>query len=563
MSGHVRHDGAEGLIISFDWDPDLVALVKGGLQSRKWDPEARVWRVPATDVNAVIELLAPEGFEFDEVVRGLFDARPPSDDYTVGRLNREAHRALTRAFPKPVWLVGELTGYDKATDRSGHGRPLLFALVETSEGGEPAARIRCRLNGWKREHIERRLASSTTPFQLRDEISVRVRVRVDMYTRTGDFQIDIEDIDPSWTLGEAARRREEVIRRLTADGLLERNARLALGALPLRVGVITSIDSDACADVLRTLEDSGFAFDVVVHGARMQGRSTEASVLNALEHFRRTADALDVVLVVRGGGSRTDLAWFDTEALGRAVATFPLPIVIGIGHEQDRSVLDSFARSAKTPTAAAGLITERVAEAADRLLRLSEDIVRRAHGALDTARDRTDRQGRGVARATRLLLDGARIALTGDERRLGRATTALVGAQRTRHAQIGPRVARAARRQLTGEGERLAQTPGRLRRAVTARLERETERTAGRERRVYLADPARVVERGFAILRGPDGRALRSTGSAPAGTLLDAQLADGHLSLRSEGASPSGACTPAHQADLNPSPPREEESTDA
>src|SRR5262249_3678400 len=149
-------------------------------------------------------------------------------------------------------------------------------------------------------------------------------------------------------------------RRLTERGLVGRNTSLPFPDLPLRVGLVTSLGSDAFNDVLRTLQESGFAFDVTAHGARVQGRLTEPSVLNALDWVRKRAESFDVVLICRGGGSRTDLSWFDSEQLGAAVATFPVPVVVGIGHEQDLSVLDFVGFRRKTPTAAAAYLVERV-----------------------------------------------------------------------------------------------------------------------------------------------------------------------------------------------------------
>jgi exodeoxyribonuclease VII large subunit len=161
--------------------------------------------------------------------------------------------------------------------------------------------------------------------------------------------------------------------------------------VPLRVGLITSLGSDAYNDVLRTLQESGFAFRVTAHGARVQGRSTEPSVLNALDWFRERAADFDVILVCRGGGSRTDLAWFDSVQLGRAVALFPLPVVVGIGHEQDFSVLDAVGWRAKTPTAAASLLVDAVARSLD-------DLELRGSAVLDVATRRTARsRGRGPA----------------------------------------------------------------------------------------------------------------------------------------------------------------------
>src|SRR5690606_32177216 len=142
--------------------------------------------------------------------------------------------------------------------------------------------------------------------------------RVELYVPWGSYRFLIEELDVGYTLGEAARRREEIRRRLAEEGLLDRNRALPFPALPLRVGLVTSRGSDAYNDVLSTFKESGFAFRVVADGVRVQGRQTEPSVLNALDWFRAHAAELDVLLICRGGGSRTDLAWFDSEPIARA-----------------------------------------------------------------------------------------------------------------------------------------------------------------------------------------------------------------------------------------------------
>ena len=536
MSREVLHDGTGALHIRFPFDRRLVELVKS-LPRRRWQAMEKVWWIPDDDVLVVVELLAPEGFTFDDAVRRLYEAKggvrspiapsdqkapsglfgtngatgdlTPADHWTVGRLNREVKAALERAFPTPVWLVGEISGFN----RNAHKRHVGFTLVERDGGEAQAYQVNAILFEETRRELEKKLAAAGSPFAIEDEVQVRVLVRVDLYNAWGSYRVVVEDLDVLFTLGEAARRREEIVRRLGAAGLLEKNSALPFPELPLRVGLITSLNSDAYHDVLRTLGESGFAFQVTAHGARVQGRSTEPSVLNALDWFRMRQGYFDVVLICRGGGSRTDLAWFDSEALGRAVAQFGLPVVVGIGHEQDVSVLDHVARRAKTPTAAAALLVDRVAAALDRI-----EVAGRAvmDGALSILEDARVARIEAIARlvsASEHQIEKSRVALLSGARQLGQA----------------------ARRDLAVER-------GRIGAAATALLPRagrlagiERERLDARARRLHLVDPRRVVERGYAILRGSDGRVVDDAKVVRPGAKVIAELRAGRLGLIAEG----------------------------
>ena len=320
------------------------------------------------------------------------------------------------------------------------------------------------------------------------EIVVRVKVRIELYVPWGQYRVTVEGLDVNYTLGEAARRREETIRRLGERGLLKQNDRLEVTPLPLRVGLITSLNSDAYNDVLRTLRESGFAFDVTVHGARVQGRATEPSVLNALDWFRDRAEQFDTILICRGGGSRTDLVWFDTEPLGAAVATFPLPVLIGIGHEQDLSVLDAVARSYKTPTATAAWLVDQVREALGAAERTATQVLEMAVSRIEATRERlmTIRQ--------RLLVAG--------EIQLRRERTSL------RHFAL--RIPGAAGLHIRHQTHAMIENRRRMAPISRRLLAHATEAVDARARQLHAVDPRRVVERGFAVLRNSDGRVLSS-----------------------------------------------------
>jgi exodeoxyribonuclease VII large subunit len=588
MSREVTHDGRGALQVRFSYDRRLVDCIKS-LPQRRWNALERYWWVPDTDVVQLVDLLHPELFRFDEATRdlyralggtlplepiapaadvptlpGLFDLETPqakgsgpgageTDDLTVGQLNERVREVLQSAFPAPIWLVGEVSGFNK----SAHRRHVSFELVERAEDGGTVSKIPATLFSSTRQEIERLLRAAGDPFSVEDEVTVRVRARVELYVPWGQYRVVVEQLDINYTLGEAARRREQIIRQLSEAGLLGLNSAKPLADLPLNVALITSLGSDAYNDVLRTLKDSGFAFRITAHGARVQGHATEPSVLNALDWFRDRADRFDILLICRGGGSRTDLVWFDSEPLGRAVAQFPLPVVVGIGHEQDRSVLDAVGRSCRTPTAAAALLVQTVQNSLDRSETLGRTVLELAAQSIREEQGRSVERGARLARAARTLLDHEQTRLTHRRQRTVLGARTLLNAARDflrRQTLSIPRGAAlhlqrqrlllAARLRSTllgarreGEAARavLRRQCGILRPAAARLLSREREHVDARERRLRLIDPRRVVERGYAILRGPGGRVLTEAPAAPVGSRIRGELRRGTLALRSEG----------------------------
>jgi exodeoxyribonuclease VII large subunit len=588
VSREVRHDGAGAFQVRFAFDRGLVDLIKT-LPNRRWNAAERFWWVPEQDVVLLVELLEPRNFRFDAATRrayqafggtlpladaepedastprlpGLFDddgLGPAGDmrgakaeDYTVSGLNERVRQIIAEAFPQPVWLVGEISGFN----RNAHKRHVSFQLDEKEDGGKTVSSVNATLFDRTRREVERTLAAAGDPFRLEDEITVRVRVRVDLYVPWGSYRVVVEELDVNYTLGEAARRREEIIRKLTEEGLVGLNTALSMPPLPLRVGLVTSLGSDAYNDVLRTLQESQYAFRVLAHGARVQGHATEPSVLNALDTLRDRAGELDVVLICRGGGSRTDLAWFDSEALGRAVARFPLPVVVGIGHEQDRSVLDEVGWRCKTPTAAAAFLVETVRQSLEAVETLGANALALAARRLEEERQRGADRARRLSLAARALLQrelvelghrrartsrGARALLASAAERVARLVRDLPKAgavhlarQRTFLDHVRRAVTQAARRDLAAVSGKLEDLVRALAPTARRRLAHETERTVVRGRRLDLVDPRRVLDRGYAILRTGDGRVLTTAALAPAGTPLTARLKRGGLKLRSEG----------------------------
>lgn len=600
MNRQVTHDGTAALEIRFPYDRDLVEQIKS-LPRRRWDATDRFWSVPETDVVPLVDLLAVRGFEFDRATRdlyasmggtrtladsspadggprlpglfdppseddprpaarrrrspldSLYDPEPESPDYTVSALNARVLDAIQSAFGSAIWLVGEISGFDK----SAHRRHVSFELVERADDGRVLSKVPAVLFAATRRSIDAALSHGGDPFRMEDEVTVRLRVKVDLYVPWGQYRIVVEELDVRYTLGEAARRREEIVRHLTEAGLLDRNSAMPLPDLPLRLGLITSLGSDAYNDVLRTLHESGYAFEVTAHGARVQGHSTEPSVLNALDWFRVHAERFDLVLICRGGGARTDLVWFDSEPLGQAVAQFPLPVVVGIGHEQDLSVLDAVARSCKTPTAAAAFVVQRVGDSLRRLEDVTREILALAATVISgekregsdnarrlagTARNLLQHEGTMLEHRKERALFGARAALAGAQDQLARWTALIPRDARAlleRQLRFLDTTLRGMERSSGYDLRRARENTDRMARSLSPRsaqcLAHERERIDQRARRLQLVHPRRVLDRGYAILRGEDGRVVTRVENAPRGSRLDAELKNGRLRLHSEG----------------------------
>jgi exodeoxyribonuclease VII large subunit len=207
-------------------------------------------------------------------------------------------------------------------------------------------------------------------------IRILVRASVEYHELYG-FSLNIVDVDPSYTVGDLARRRMEIIRQLQAEGILTMNKELRLPTLPSRIAVITSASAAGYGDFIRQLEDNParFAFHCKLFAAVMQGDKSEDSIIAALEKVFRHAHSFDLVVIIRGGGAASELSCFDSYRLAANCAQFPLPIVTGIGHERDETVLDLVAHTRmKTPTAVAEFLISRMSNAAQSLAELERQL---------------------------------------------------------------------------------------------------------------------------------------------------------------------------------------------
>ncbi len=430
---------------------------------------------------------------------------PNDDTLSVTQLNLSVRNALRESFPEAVWVRGEIQRYHESA--AGHA---YFDLVEKDEIRDRVkARVRVALFRDDRRAVMRRLAEQGV--NLRDDVDVRIGGRVSLYPDRGEYQVVMHDVDPTFTLGALAAERARLLRALDDEGLLRANATLTLPLVPLRIGLVSSGGSAAFSDFVHELGSSPFAFRLVHADVRVQGNAAAGRMASAVRSF--ATREVDVIVLVRGGGSRTDLAPFDAERLARAIATSPIPVLTGIGHETDRAVADELAHSSfKTPTAAAQALVSRVSAFAAHL----------------------DDRAVALARLAREHTDGEAAAVLECARRARRAATAAGALPRRdirglEHRLVGgaPRRIEHAHAESRGGGERIA-------RSVPRRLGAAQRALDASEARVRALDPRRVLERGYSITRRADGTIAKRAAELGVGSVLVTELAAGEVTSRVE-----------------------------
>ncbi|MDO4930190.1 MAG: exodeoxyribonuclease VII large subunit [Bacteroidales bacterium] len=423
----------------------------------------------------------------------------PAKHISLYELNSLVSETLELTLNDSYWMVAELSEVRVAAN--GH------CYVEFVEKNPKSNALVAKAHGNIWRNVYQLLAPyfrKTTGESLAPGMKVLVQVSVTFHELYG-YSLNVTDIDPTYTMGEVARRRQEIIAQLTEDGVLTLNKELPLPRPLRRVAVISSSTAAGYGDFCNQLAQSGFPFETKLFQATMQGDRVEQSVIAALDAIAQEADNWDVVAIIRGGGAVSDLNGFETYLLAANVAQFPLPVLTGIGHERDDTVIDDVAHTRlKTPTAVAAFLIEARRGEVD---------------LIDGIRQRLDRAARNE-------LTLARRQLEQTATRFHLATTEYGNRQRAHLAQLQARTELFARQQLQAARFALNRYPDRLTEALTTRLMRERHRLELADRSIKLAGPERILNMGFSITL-KDGKAVRDAALLKPGDRLTTRFAKG------------------------------------
>ena len=412
------------------------------------------------------------------------NASPTPRIWAVGALCRMIAQVLSARF-NPVAVRGEISGFSRAS--SGH----CYFTLKDDQG-----QIRCAMF--------RRVASQLR-FPLKDGDQVEVSGQLGVYEARGDLQLVVDAVRPvgQGALLEAFMRLKA---RLEGEGLFDPVRKRPLSAMPRGVGIVTSPQAAALHDVLAALRRRAPHVNVLISPALVQGNAAPASLCDALERLYRRDD-LDVILLVRGGGSMEDLWAFNDEQLGRQIARSPVPLICGVGHETDFTIADFCADvRAPTPTAAAELCAPQRDDLLDRLEGMQWRMQQRLMHWLDAQSQRVD----------------------GLQHRLGRPTER-VQRESLRLHHLGGQLAQALRQPWPMQRQRLQWLEQALHRAGRHVSQQQTQRLAQLGAQLDLLDPRGVLQRGYALLQDEAGHAVTRTDAVTVGQQLHATLMDGEV----------------------------------
>ena len=407
----------------------------------------------------------------------LFAARQPT--LSISELYDEVTDVLDAAFPRsrPIWIRGEV---QKVYESSGHA---YIDMVDSEAGGgrgAPVLKVKCWRSSWG--PLKASLAADG--IALAAGMSVVLRGRVDFYKVRAEVGFILDEVDIQSLLGRMAQERAALLAALEADGLLDANRSKVLPSVAMQIGLVGSPGTEGFNDFLGQLERSGLAFEVMVARSAVQGAQAPQEVARAIAGLE--ASGVDLICVVRGGGSKGDLAAFDAEPVARAIAMASVPVWTGIGHTGDESVADLVAHTRHiTPTACGQAVAARA-------LLWWQDVVESAVRIADQSRRR-------VAEA---------------DRELSALRSRLV---------IGPSTAIArAESSLTARSARLV--PGAL-----GVIDRAQVSLSARRRLLAAFDPSRLLERGWTMTSDDSGRVVRSVSDLDEGATIVTTLRDGRI----------------------------------
>lgn len=398
--------------------------------------------------------------------------------YELGHLIRHT---LNAGLPDAYWVQAELSEVREAYN--GH---CYVELVQKAERGN-ALLAKARGTIWANIYkMLKPYFENATGQRFTAGIKVLLQVTVDYHEQYG-LSLTVHDVDPTYTLGDMARRRREILMQLEEEGVLTLNKELDLPVLPQRVAVISAAGAAGYGDFCDQLTSNtyGFVFYPKLFPAVMQGDRVEETVIAALDRIAAERDQWDVVVIIRGGGATSDLSGFDTYPLATNCAQFPLPIITGIGHERDDTVLDMVAHTrVKTPTAAAEFLVASLADAATRL----ETLVNSLTIGI------TERMHR-------------------EERRI---------------EQLAQRLPSLFALIQTKQLHRIEQLENSLRTSLANTMTKHTHRLQLIEKTIEGASPQLMLQRGYSITRC-NGRVVSDVSSLPEGALITTEFADGEV----------------------------------
>lgn len=398
------------------------------------------------------------------------------------------------------WVEAELS---ECRESGGHCYMELIQKDEYTNTPVAKAFARCWKNTWM---VVRPRFEKVTGERLHAGMKVLLKVRAQFHEAYG-FSWIVNDIDPNFTLGDMAKRRQEIIRILKEEGVFDLNRQLSVPMFAKRIAVISSATAAGYGDFCNQLADNeyGFAFQTRLFQSVMQGEQVEESIISSLNAINENIDDYDVVVIIRGGGGTSDFSGFDTLLLAENVANFPLPVITGIGHDRDESILDMVSCvRVKTPTAAAAYLIDNLVATLGRI----------------------ENAGRRIADAVRSRMETEKMRISRIQNYLPMSFSLRKKIEENRIQQFSAQMQNLVSHRLMEEHHRIAVIEERIPSRINTLLDKEKHRMEMLEQRANAVDPIHILRRGYSITLH-NGVAVKDSKALVNGDLLQIIMAEG------------------------------------
>lgn len=444
---------------------------------------------------------------------------------TLYELNNRIKQVLKKGFPQTVWITAEIT--EIQLNHSGH----CYLQLADKKGEDESIVATARGTIWAFTFRTLRPYFETmTGRNLAKGMKVMLNVEVVFHELYG-YSLNVRDIDPTYTVGDLERKKREILAKLEEEGIIDMNRELEFPVLPKNIAVISSPTAAGFGDFMNQMEHNpyGYRFHIKLFPAIMQGEKTSDSVIAALDRIYEYETVFDVVVLIRGGGSQTDLGCFDSYEMAANIAQFPLPVIAGIGHERDETIADRVAHiRVKTPTAAAAFLIEVFREREGQLETLQHDFVRgvqnllheqKKHQLVMVSDFKQSVQGLLGQRQNQLKLLSQHLLHASKAYTVNRMNVfdALKSNLANRLVLLEDRQKNKLQNYRTAVG----QYTGRI-------LEDHKRRLELAANTVKLVDPKKVLKRGYSITR-LNGKAVKDVAYLKKGDLLETEMAEGKV----------------------------------
>ena len=447
------------------------------------------------------------------------------ESYSLFEFNQSIRQCLKDTMPQLYWVTAEIN--EMHVNGAGH---CFLELIEKARQGEQII-AKARANIWA--YHFRMLSpyfETMTGQRLSSGLKVMLRVSVEFHEAYG-FSFQVTDINPAFTVGDLALQRQAIIRKLTDEGVIDMNRGLELTLVPQRIAVISSESAAGYGDFIDQLHHnaSGYAFRHTLFQAVMQGNDAEASIIHALEEVFDREEEFDAVVIIRGGGSQSDLNCFNSYLLACYIAQFPLPVLTGIGHDRDETIADMVAHtSLKTPTAVAEYLIERASSVDEYLKELTSRLARTVMYSLESPAKIIQLQSQRIQKCLHSYLNTQEKCLQTYKFRLSNEVLTLLSQKRVKQFRLSASVQSAGIRNIQKKYTELTLLQRLFNRTSYASISANQKTIKWLDNKLKLLDPANLLQRGYSItLSGK--KIVKSASDLKEGQHIETIFSDGKV----------------------------------